>query len=1047
MDVRDKLKKLRDRFCVDENLTLGLDIGIASCGWALLNTASEQILAAGTWGFETPEVPKTRASKAAERRVFRGQRRRLRRRAGRMRDIRQLLHRHGLLTSSKPPVHKKDQPETLFDPWKMRAEGLKRKLGGEEFATALIHIAKHRGYRSNSKSEGAQNAPSEDKKALSGLASILEKSARWQTVGEMFALDPEFADKKRNRAGDYSHTVFRSLHEAEITELFKSQRGFGSPFAAQELESVYTKTAFDQLPLQDSEQMLGTCPFELGEKRASALSYSFEKFRFLSKLVHSRVSDNSRSGRNLTREELSKAVNGFGKGSKKVSWKTLINLTGLPKDTRFIGVGEKAMGNDLARASKRCAYGANTLYKVLGEAAWNSLVNTPKKLDAIAHVLTFREDVGRIREGLEELELQPAILDALMAAVKTGAFAGFSKAGHISTRAARNIIPGLLVGKVYSEACELAGYDHTRENPAKLDAMTNPVAKRAVRETLKQVNAIVQMMELRPGAIHIELGRDVGKGPKERGQILAGITRRTDEKSKARDEFCDLLNRQDCSTGELMRFEMWKEQMHDCMFCYPHRRIEPEDLCDGRHAVEIEHVLPLGRSQDNSWNNKVLACTKCNREKRNQTPYEWFGDNHARWNEFEYRVVALRGEGKIKGFKIRNLLMRDFEERKSGFIERNLNDLRYAARVVQSELRSIWTPEESQQRRRMFARPGTVTGTLRWLWGLNRLKYLRDADGNKTRIEDERHHGVDAIVVAACDESTLNRLTRAMQDNEEKGVPPNKISDFPPPWETFRNDVLEAHKFAPVARSENRRARGAGHAATIRKIRVENGLRIAYERVAVDKMTHAKLDLVKDPDRNRDVIDALFDWIAVGKSASDPPCRQNGFEIKKVTLHAEKKPTTQRAGFEAHGGLVDNADMVRLDVFEKAKKFYLVPIYAHQVADREGWPVPPNRAINAHKPEEEWQLIDHSFSFQFSLCRFSWVEAVTGKGEVFEGYYRGTNRATGAFKISLEFSRAKEVDGIGARTLRSFKKFQMDRLGHKTEIKSEVRTWHGVACT
>lgn len=1044
-DIRDKIAQLRDRYRIDENLTLGLDIGIASCGWALVDLANGKIEGAGTWAFEAPEVPKTKASKAADRRVFRGQRRRLRRRRQRMRDIRQLLHEHGLLETIQPQDGQKGTAKHY--PWKLRAEGLDRKLTGTELATALIHIAKHRGYQSNSKSEQSANAPAEDKKALVGLADIKEKSARYTTVGEMFYEDEEFADKKRNKKDDYSHTVYRDLHREEVKKLFERQLKFGNALASEELQKKYEDIAFFQLPLQDSEVLLGHCPFEKDQKRSSALGFSFERFRYLSKLVHTRIHDGSRSGRSLRAEELGKAVNGFGKGSKSISWKRLINLIGLPKDTRFVGIDDKGMGKDVARNSKGCAFGSNTIYSVVGESAWNSLAKTPEILDAIAQIITFREDKGRIEKGLKELNLPDLVLETLMQAVHDGKFAGFSKAGHISAKAARNIIPGLLQGKVYSEACELAGYDHTTENPAKLDAMNNPVAIRAVRETLKQVNTIVREFGLRPGAIHMELGRDVGKGPNDRKGIEDGIKKRTAEREKAKQAFLEMFpHRSDCSTSELMRYELWMEQFQDCMFCYPHRHIEPHELLDGENASQIEHVLPRSRSQDNSWNNKVLACTKCNQNKRNKTPYEWFGQDAAHWNEFAFRVRTLRGDGRIKGFKIRNLLMKDFDEREKGFIERNKNDMRYAARVAMAELRGVWSGEENGQRRRMYSRPGQITGTLRHLWGLDSLKYLRDEQGKKTRIEDERHHGVDAIVVAACDESTLNRMTRAMQDNEKKGLRPEKIKDFPPPWPSFAQDVHAEHETMPVARSENRRTRGAGHAATVRKVRNEEGRRIAYERYAVDSLPKDWMDRVKDPDRNKDLMEALFEWQAAGSPADEPPRRANGHPIKKVTLRSEKNPTTQRAGFMVCEGLVDNADMVRLDVFEKQGKFYLVPIYAHQMADKQTWPTPPNRAITRNKVEDDWTEMDEACQFKFSLFPFSWVEVTNKDGVVLEGYYRGADRNDGRILLSAEKSRQQTVRAATS-TCKGFKKYHVDRLGNKSEIKQEPRLWHGVVCT
>ncbi len=1072
-DMSRKLRRLihtqdKNGYPIKEDIVFGLDIGIASCGWAVLDLKQGAVLRAGTWGFEVPEEPKTRESKAAKRRLARGQRRRLRRRSVRMREIRKLLHKHGLLKSFRSPADIKGQKKPDDDPWQLRAKGLERELSGEEFAIALIHIARHRGFRSNSKADNDTNAPPENKRALSGMASIEEKSARWRTIGEMFARDPEFADKKRNRENDYSHTVLRSLHEYEVKKLFDRQRAFGSPFVVEAMEERYIALAFDQLPLQDSEKLLGTCPFEPKEKRASSLSYSFELFRILSRLNNMRLHDGSRSGRRLRPEELQKSVTGFGCGTAKINFKQLKKVIGLPNDTRFVGVGEKDESRDIARASTGCAFGSNTLCKVLGEAVWSQFVQTPVKLDAIAHVLTFREDKERIRKGLQELGLARELLDDLMKAVTSGKFAKFSKAGHLSTRSVRNIIPGLMRGMVYSDACAAAGYNHSEEIPSTLEAMTNPVAKRAVRETLKQVNAMVRLMGCRPGKIHVELGRDVGKGPMERGRIERGIEDRTKARADAREAFCKLVSRDDCSNTELMRYEMWKEQQHFCMFCHPQCHIEPTQLLDKAHAVEIEHILPLSRSQDNSWHNKVLACVKCNREKRNMTPWEWFGEKDPqRWAQFEFRVTALRADKHIKGFKIRNLLMKDFAEREESFISRNLNDMRYAARVVLAELEHLYSQEEKTQiidkeqrkKRRVFARSGQITAMLRRFWGLESTKYL-PKDGKKKRIEDERHHAVDAIVVAACSEGTLQKLTRAIQKEEEKGLHIH-VSNFELPWEGFRADVLAVREKAPVARTENRRGRGAGHEAIYKSVREEEGRRIAYQRKSLESYLNVTgktrkeklasirkaMEKIKDPGRNLDTISAVLDWVDRDAPLDDMPRRNNGHPIKKVTLRVQARPTTEMAGFKLNGGLVANADMVRVDVFAKDGKYYLVPIYAHQVANRKKWPMPPNKAIEQGKIEADWLTIGIDFTFKFSLHPFSYVELVNAKGEVFEGYYRGTDRSTGALTISEPLSRQRLIRSIGARTLHSFKKFQIDRLGNKSEIKGEKRTWHGEVCT
>ena len=63
---------------------LGVDGGIASVGWALLDDVAKRIVAAGVWCFDAPENPKDRTPLNAIRRQHRGQRRVIRRRRQRL---------------------------------------------------------------------------------------------------------------------------------------------------------------------------------------------------------------------------------------------------------------------------------------------------------------------------------------------------------------------------------------------------------------------------------------------------------------------------------------------------------------------------------------------------------------------------------------------------------------------------------------------------------------------------------------------------------------------------------------------------------------------------------------------------------------------------------------------------------------------------------------------------------------------------------------------------------------------------------------------------
>ena len=116
----------------------------------------------------------------------------------------------------------------------------------------------------------------------------------------------------------------------------------------------------------------------------------------------------------------------------------------------------------------------------VGDAGWRLLMHNPVQRDRIAEVLTFREDPSSIRGGLEEAGIDGLLLDAIMAGVETGAYHAFKGAGHISSKAARALIPPLSRGLVYSDACEEVGYNHSARAEVKLEDVRNPVARKAV---------------------------------------------------------------------------------------------------------------------------------------------------------------------------------------------------------------------------------------------------------------------------------------------------------------------------------------------------------------------------------------------------------------------------------------------------------------------------------------------------------------------------------------------------------------------------------------
>ena len=116
--------------------------------------------------------------------------------------------------------------------YKLRYEGLDRRLTNDELAQVLLHIAKHRGFKSTSKAaDGADSDTGEVKKGISANKTLMQEK-RYRTVGEMIYLDEKFRTDcpwnengyiltPRNKSGDYKHTVLRDMLADEVMKIFK----------------------------------------------------------------------------------------------------------------------------------------------------------------------------------------------------------------------------------------------------------------------------------------------------------------------------------------------------------------------------------------------------------------------------------------------------------------------------------------------------------------------------------------------------------------------------------------------------------------------------------------------------------------------------------------------------------------------------------------------------------------------------------------------------------------------------------------------------------
>ena len=484
------------------SLTFGFDIGIASVGWCVLG--EKHIVDLGVRCFDKAETAKEGDSLNLARRTARLMRRRLRRRAWRLTKLARLLKREGLIDSIQS-IH---QPATK-SPWQLRVEGLDRKLTPEEWARALYHLCKHRGFYWISKAEEKKaegDTKSESGKVKTALDNTKRqlnekgyRSAAEMVMGEFFRIakddegkpkldkdgTPIFEGRAKNTTNDYSKSLSRVLLGDELKKLFEQQREHSNPHATTELEDAILGNGdrksglfWEQKPPLTGKKlldMLGRCTFERsggpdgkGECRAPKASFTAERHVWLTKLNNMKIVVDGTT-RRLTPEEIKAVLDlPYRKGTeiKYKQFHTFFVDEGLlPASFTFSGLTSKKKDKDPLETTLIDMPAWQKLRKAIQKelkTEWESMAGAaisgnPEQLDQIARVLSVYKVGDEVEHELHKLGLPGG-----EKMIKTLSVISFDKFHNLSLMALRKIVPHMEAGLRYDEACKKVGYHHSQ---------------------------------------------------------------------------------------------------------------------------------------------------------------------------------------------------------------------------------------------------------------------------------------------------------------------------------------------------------------------------------------------------------------------------------------------------------------------------------------------------------------------------------------------------------------------------------------------------------
>ncbi len=1035
---------------------LGLDVGIKSVGWCVLecdeNGEPIQINALNSRIFDAAEQPKTGASLAEPRRNARGLRRRIRRKSFRLERIRKLFSENGieLFETQDDLICLKDEYKNL-DVVKLRSDALDKKLTEAEFARVLYSLARHRGFKSN-KREGAKD--SDEGKLLGSIRKSEEemRESGMRTRGEQLYKKYLMEGKPvHNKGGDYSMCVSRDILVKEIELLFEKQKEFGNNFATDENKEKYldiflSQRNFDEGPGKGSQYTgshdVKKCEIYRDEDVAAKGTYTSEWATIYQKINNlSIICGGDR--RRLSNEERQIAVE-LAKKVEKVTYKAFRKAIKLDDDYRFsaLNYSEKKKSdkkknegesksdvveiNDVVD-SLACedsefitAKNSNKIVKALND----NLKSDIELIDEIAEICTKYKSENLFRSAIAESKIIGGRLDE--ETIEKLSKIDMKGYGHLSLHVLREILPYLEEGMVYSDAMQTAGHNHSEHNFEKqkflgtkevydaIGGVTSLVVKRALSQTVKVIDAVIRQYGS-PYAINIELARDMSKTKKERDIIKQENDARAAKNEAIRENIAK-LNAKPTATN-VLKYKLYEEQDHKC--AYSMETLDINHLFEDGY-YEIDHIIPYSRSFDDSFNNKVLVLKRENQNKRNSTPVEYFeriGRDYDEVLAFWKAVYQKRNRKKLE-------FLQKKEINESEWKNRALNDTRYASRMLANLIKDYLLFDEKSKDKygRVETVKGAITSYLRRFWGVQKIR----EDGDK-------HHAVDAAIIACVTPKTKNKIERYNQIKESRKMRNGQYvledgeicdSDYydknshlvlPYPYKEFINELdarvmdepvlmqnklrllgfnenylMNAKPFV-VSRMTNRKAKGCINDATIYSSKyadnknptVCGGKNIIVIRTQINDKEKVKLD--KDgeiigyfqPEGDAALYNALKQRLnEYGGDAEKAFTQKN--PIRKPCKNGQGNIVRSVKMYKTYTGdgmlLKKNKGIVKND---KGGGMIRVDLYS-KGGKYYGVPVYvadlyrgelPKKAATKRKSKDEWRVMDDTYTFEMSIYK------------------------------------------------------------------------------
>ena len=724
---------------MNNKYVLGLDIGVTSCGYGVIDLETGRFVDYGVRLFE-----EGKAKNNKNRREARSSRRLTSRRHTRIMDMQKLLKENGIMSDDYHP---------LQNVYELRCKGLNEKLTNDELTAAILHITKHRGSVIETVEEDAKKSDDE----LSLKATLQHNEQLIKQGKYICQIQLDNLNNKDHIRGhennfstkDYVNELNEILQHQELDEqliqkiidIVARRRAYYEGPGSEKSPTPYGRFIEVDGQIKEIdliEKMRGKCSVFPDELRAPKMAVTADLFNFLNDMNNLTV-----DGNKLSPEEKKGILT-------IVSQKGNITLRQLAKELNVKEDeirGYRIDKNDKAIFTEFEGY--KKIKAILEKEGYSISLNDYEMLDKIIEILTNKKGIQERKDYLYHLEynLSDSVVDTL---ANTTKIIGY----HSLSFKALNLLNKELFESEMNQMQllhELKLFDKNRVShkgkkniESDPEAILSPVAKRAQNETFKVVNALRKKYG-EFDSIVVEMARD--KNSVEQKKRIKDYQKIRENGSKEMDKMLLEKGYDPSEINGKTRMKISLYLQHEGKSAYTFKTLKLNRIIKEPKYTEIDHIIPISISLDDSQNNKVLALSSENRAKDSLTPFmayaaNKFNEKGCSYSEFKTSVLSNKNIPYKKKLNLLNEenITREVVAKK--FINRNLVDTRYACRVVLNTLSDYFKDNE------IDTKVHTINGRVTDL-------FRKKIHLEKDRDEDYLHHAVDALIVASIKKMNL----------------------------------------------------------------------------------------------------------------------------------------------------------------------------------------------------------------------------------------------------------------------------------------------------